>query len=88
MGSLLILFKVDGCLCALNNLNPCPLTGQVDVIYVWRDNGAGPAIDPFGNAGRKVDTAVAARMSIIIVPVGSMKCVAGTCEERYPRNSG
>lgn len=43
------------------------------IIIVWRDRGCRPAVDPFGGLGGHIHTAMAAWVTIIVVPVSSMK---------------
>src|SRR5690606_7581534 len=65
-----------------------PITGDVHILLIWGKDGTGPAVQPFGDTGRQVDTAVAARMSIIVVPVGAVEGMPGAREERAPRHTG
>src|SRR5512139_3839205 len=68
------------------NVRPC--SRLVKIVLLRRDNGLGPAIDPFGRRRGQVHTAMAARASIVVMPVGAMEGIAYAGEKGTPGHAG
>ena len=64
------------------------LAGQVKVVRFRRDDRPGPAIDEFGVYRAEIDATLAARTSIIVVPVRAMKGDPCAGKEGHPGHAG